>query len=321
MKITWWAVCCWGLFIGCREEEKPLSTPLQQKQQIEDFIARKGWASESIGRDPDDTVGFFYYMTFDDATSLPDNSNIISFYYTLKNLEGTIIDFHTEGSPLLAQRGTSSIYPPGFDEGLKLMTAGDRYVFLFPSHQAYGDLEISPDLPANSIVCLEVEIVREESPAQFQLAERNSINNFLTTYDLDNDPDTIYRDLSGLSVIFPNTDSTALQVPAGVDVTINWAGSFLDGTPFMSDEGGNGFEFVTGAGQVIEGLDLGVQKARVGVDVVLVIPSDMAYGASVQAIPVTIKDLLVEKEIIPDYGAKIPPFTTLLMNVSVRGFE
>ncbi len=316
-------ICSLVFFLGCREEEKPLSTASQQKQQIEDFIVQSGWALDTIGRDPDDTVGFFYYRNAEDATSLPNSSNIISFYYTLKNLEGAVIHSHqaTDGSPLLAQRGISSIYPPGFEEGLNLMTAGDSYVFLFPSHQAYADLEISGDLPANSIVRLEVEIVKEESLAQLQLAERNTINNYLTAFDLANDPDTIYRDISGLTVIFPNADSTAIQVPAGVEVTINWSGMFLDGTSFTSDEGGNGFEFVTGAGQVIDGLDLGVQKGRVGVDVMLVIPSDMGYGASVQSIPVNIKDLLVEKEIIPDYGAKIPPFTTLLMNVSVRGFE
>lgn len=65
----------------------------------------------------------------------------------------------------------------------------------------------------------------------------------------------------------------------GDTVKVHYVGSLQDGTVFDSSrEREHSFEFVLGAGQVIEGWDKGVLGMKVGGSRRLTIPSDMAYG-------------------------------------------
>ncbi len=91
----------------------------------------------------------------------------------------------------------------------------------------------------------------------------------------------------------PANDVTQLQVTdevvgtgatavAGNSVTVNYVGSFTNGTVFDASashpETANGFTFVLGAGQVIKGWDDGVAGMKVGGKRKLVVPASLGYG-------------------------------------------
>ena len=77
------------------------------------------------------------------------------------------------------------------------------------------------------------------------------------------------------------TVGTGAVVANGDNVTINYIGAFLDGTVFDSSYSkGVPLVFVVGTGQLIKGVDQGVVGMKVGGRRLLVIPSDLAYGAS-----------------------------------------
>lgn len=62
-------------------------------------------------------------------------------------------------------------------------------------------------------------------------------------------------------------------------VTVHYVGVLSDGTPFDSSiSRGEPFQFVLGAGQVIQGWDRGVAGMKVGGKRILVIPAELAYG-------------------------------------------
>lgn len=75
---------------------------------------------------------------------------------------------------------------------------------------------------------------------------------------------------------------TGATAAAGDNVTVNYVGSFTNGTVFDASanhpETVNGFTFPLGAGKVIKGWDEGVVGMRVGGKRHLVIPASLGYG-------------------------------------------
>jgi FKBP-type peptidyl-prolyl cis-trans isomerase len=63
-------------------------------------------------------------------------------------------------------------------------------------------------------------------------------------------------------------------------VTVDYTGKFEDGTVFETSIGKRPIQFVLGSGQVIPGWDQGLIGMRAGGKRHLVIPPDLAYGAS-----------------------------------------
>ena len=86
---------------------------------------------------------------------------------------------------------------------------------------------------------------------------------------------------------------------AGKAITVNYAGTLLDGTKFDSSyDRGVPFSFTLGAGEVIAGWDQGFSGMKVGGKRKLTIPSHLGYGER-------------------GAGAQIPPNSTLVFEVEL----
>jgi FKBP-type peptidyl-prolyl cis-trans isomerase len=85
---------------------------------------------------------------------------------------------------------------------------------------------------------------------------------------------------SGMQVI-DEVVGTGQEAKTGDTVSVNYTGWLADGTKFDSSYDRNQtFDFVLGAGNVIKGWDEGVVGMKVGGKRKLIIPPDLAYGAS-----------------------------------------
>ena len=85
-------------------------------------------------------------------------------------------------------------------------------------------------------------------------------------------------------------------------VSVHYKGMLLDGTVFDSSHGGEPFEFILGAGQVIRGWDEGIAELKKGQKATLICPPEYAYG---------------KRGAPPD----IPPNSTLKFEVEVLGYR
>ena len=69
-------------------------------------------------------------------------------------------------------------------------------------------------------------------------------------------------------------------VKSGDTITVDYTGVLEDGTQFDSSIGRAPFSFTIGQGSVIQGWDQGLLGMKVGEEIKLTIPSDMAYGSA-----------------------------------------
>lgn len=68
-------------------------------------------------------------------------------------------------------------------------------------------------------------------------------------------------------------------VAPGQTAVVHYIGTLVDGTVFDSSlTRGEPFEFVVGAGQVIQGWDIGVQGMKLGEQRRLIVPASYGYG-------------------------------------------
>lgn len=75
-------------------------------------------------------------------------------------------------------------------------------------------------------------------------------------------------------------EGTGEVAAAGKSVSVHYTGTLFNGTKFDSSlDRGQPFVFTLGAGQVIQGWDMGLQGMKVGGKRKLIIPSHLGYGA------------------------------------------
>lgn len=94
---------------------------------------------------------------------------------------------------------------------------------------------------------------------------------------------------------------TGADAQAGDTITVNYTGKFQNGTVFDTSVGKQPFTFTLGAGQVIQGWDLGVAGMKVGGKRLLIVGPSLGYGSQ-------------------DYGP-IPGNSTLVFEVELLKIE
>lgn len=92
---------------------------------------------------------------------------------------------------------------------------------------------------------------------------------------------------------------TGAEAISGKVVSVHYTGTLVDGTKFdSSKDRGTPFEFNLGAGEVIQGWDLGVVGMKIGGKRKLTIPANLGYGSQ-------------------GAGSVIPPNATLIFEVEL----
>ncbi|MBO4568173.1 MAG: FKBP-type peptidyl-prolyl cis-trans isomerase [Bacteroidales bacterium] len=116
------------------------------------------FAENQIAASPTST-GLYYVMTEEGNGEMPEKGDYVKVHYTGKLLDGTVFDSSVErGEPIELPIGTGVVIP-GWDEGIMLMSKGEKGVLYIPYYLAYGPNGAGPVIPPFANLIFEVELI------------------------------------------------------------------------------------------------------------------------------------------------------------------
>ena len=114
--------------------------------------------------------GLHYVVVTAGNGAKPQKADQVSVHYAGRLLTGKEFDNsrrnpQSGGRPIDFQIGVGGVIP-GWDEGVMLMPKGSKYTFLIPSSLAYGEQGVPGNIPPNSPLVFDVELIDIKKSAQ-----------------------------------------------------------------------------------------------------------------------------------------------------------
>ena len=104
-------------------------------------------------------TGLQFYVIEDTDKLKIQTGSLVSVHYTGYLSDGTIFDSSVKrGEPFETFIGVGQVIP-GWDEGLLMMSIGDKFRFIIPSGLAYGERGAFPVIPAYETLTFDVEVI------------------------------------------------------------------------------------------------------------------------------------------------------------------
>jgi FKBP-type peptidyl-prolyl cis-trans isomerase len=315
---------CNFLLISCGGDSEVVPTA-ESQAAIDDALIQTYLADSSITATQDE-AGFYYYPIVENPTgdSQQINGSILSIYYSVQVLNGQVVDEvlnSQDEDPYKLKQGVNSIVPVGLDIGLAYMKEGETFVFIIPSALAYVDLIFSTLIPTNSVIKIEVELVKIENELDQAANESTLISDYILDKELNdlvkNPLDNVELLTSGVHYKRITEGRIGEMAFVGEVISTAYTASFLTDVVFDRISGNETFDFAFDTNVVINGIDLGVTEMEKGERALLIIPSVYGYGQSVGVVPSILADELVDLGVIPEYAAKVDPFEVLVFDITL----
>lgn len=294
-----------GIIILSACQNDPLDITGSNNEALENYIQANNISATKASE------GYYFeaVQTNENGVAI-ESEDLVNIYYSITNLSGDVIDEHLQedGDPVTLQYDVDAVIPIGIDNGLGNMREGETYRLYIPSSLAYQSVP-SEEITTSEPIIAEIEVVEVFSEEEQKVTDNQIIEAYIAQENLNN----VQTQSSGLRTR-TLTQGNGNSPTDGVLVTIDYSVKFTDGPIFAE-----GTETVTlGESILIDGLEEGIKNMEYSEKAEFIIPSDLAYGASVRVLPQEIASSLVEGLIIPDYAEQVPPFTVLIFEVTLQ---
>ncbi len=102
--------------------------------------------------------GLYYVQMTPGSGVKAEPGKTVSVHYTGKLLDGTEFDSSIDRGPFDFGLGQGQVIA-GWDEGVSMMSVGEKGIFILPSGLAYGSRGAGGDIPPNAILIFEIELL------------------------------------------------------------------------------------------------------------------------------------------------------------------
>ena len=124
----------------------------QAAQALTEYLAKK-----KIVAEPTES-GLYYVMTQEGTGEKPEIGQIVHVHYKGTLLDGTMFDSSYDRQPYPFPLGIGQVIP-GWDEGIALMSKGEKGMLYIPYYLGYGDRAAGELIKPFSNLVFEVELV------------------------------------------------------------------------------------------------------------------------------------------------------------------
>lgn len=154
----------------CSNSQKPTDPPLTRKEienrrfdAQKDFLKKERESILSYMKDRKldlerTGTGLYYQLTEDSASAKIETGDDVTFEYDMYLMNGTLVYSSSKDGKrrLLVDREDAEI---GVHESLKLMSVGDKGLFILPSHLAFGVAGDQNRIPPKTALVYELKIL------------------------------------------------------------------------------------------------------------------------------------------------------------------
>ena len=138
--------------IAKMKEEHPEETA-KAAIDLADYLAKN-----NIEVEPTES-GLYYVMLTEGNGEKPEPGQVVKIHYTGKLLDGTVFDSSVErGNPISLPIGVGQ-FIPAWDEGIMMMSKGEKGMLYVPYYLAYGDRQAGDKILPFSNLIFEVELI------------------------------------------------------------------------------------------------------------------------------------------------------------------
>ncbi len=144
------------------EAMQEMEAQASKQKEVDDQILQEYFAQNGINPSKTES-GLYYKIEREGKGATAQQGQRITVNYTGRTLDGNIFDSNVEPQfnhvePFTFPLGQGAVIR-GWDEGLALLKQGSKATLYIPSTMAYGPESPGPDIPANSILVFEVEVL------------------------------------------------------------------------------------------------------------------------------------------------------------------
>ncbi len=283
-----------------KEEQEMKDRITNESTMIEEFVKSTGLKFNRTN------TGLYYVITKESTGEKASQGDKVGAIYTGKLFSGKVFDSNkSSGNAFEFTLGAHQVIA-GWDEIFGILKVGETATIVLPSSLAYGARGAGADIKPYTPLVFDVEFIKL-TPATSATESATVAPQSETDIHSEDELAKInkYIIASGLKfsktptgLYYRITQSTqGAKANVGDVVAAFYTGKLLDGKVFDSNKSsGNPFEFTLGAHQVIAGWDEIFAMLKVGEAATILLPSNLAYGAT-------------------GAGGVIPPYAPLIFDV------
>ncbi|TRX62618.1 hypothetical protein FNH22_00555 [Fulvivirga sp. M361] len=301
------------LLQSCFDDE----SDLEKQRKADDQLVADHLTNNNITAERTNSGFYFIKTRANDSGKEVENSDIVSFYYKMSLLDGKKIGEVNEitGKPVkfLYRTDQLKLAPTAINIAAGLMREGEVFRLFVPAYLGFESYAYKSLLPAHAGLVIDVEIVKIDTKSSQQADEKEAIENYIAEKEMEGVESFAtglrYKKLS---------EGSGDKPKSGNQVTVSYKGTYLDGTVFDESESNKPLIFRIGNKETIAGFESGIRLMQKGEEAILIIPSDRAYGSSVEVIPNELReDYLIRRQI----QGRIPPYSTLVFQLTLEDIK